>query len=118
MRKEVESVGQLRLLGYDVKLFNIKDLIRNEEKYAEIIFADMRFNFDAEMDPQAKQGKLCHEIAEFWAQEGELGLPHDKIQVLGAYLHQFLMDNNPYVFVPCPHNGIPSCIASEFPREK
>ncbi len=99
------KITDLKILGHDIEVFDVKNLLRDNEHYGEWLYCDLTISLDNGMVPGVKQAILCHEIVEAWNTLKELNLPHSKIQILGNCLFQLLMDNDPYIFMKPPGSG-------------
>lgn len=96
---EKTKVCDLKVMGHDIELIDVKNLLRDDEHYGDWLYCDLRIVIDKDMVPGVKQAILCHEMVEVWNTLKELNLPHSKIQIIGNCLFQFLMDNDPYIFL-------------------
>jgi hypothetical protein len=96
---EETQVTILKIEGHLVKVFEIPDLLTNDEKYGYWLYRKLKVGLDKGSDPALKQEKLMHEIIEAINEIRELNLKHSQIQALGASIFQIMRDNNLEIFL-------------------
>lgn len=85
--------NSLKIGGLTVTVKEKSSLASNRDKFGEYSFMEQKITIDQSLPDSKKTETLLHEILEALNGYLELGIPHDKLTVLGFSLHQVLSDN-------------------------
>ena len=88
---------KIKIGGFNIPIEISKDLMIHENKYGNYNTVNHIITISEQASQDQKNNTLCHEIIEGIDSIYDLKLPHDKITIIAAVLHQVLNDN-PEIF--------------------
>lgn len=83
----------IKIGGLEILVEESTSLASNRDRFGEYSFIEQKITIDKSIPHGKKMETLIHEILEAINVYLELGLPHDKLTVLGFMLYQVLKDN-------------------------
>lgn len=83
----------IKVGGLEIVVEESATLASNRDRFGEYSFMEQKITIDRNIPDSKKMETLMHEILEAINGYLELGLPHDKLTVLGFTLYQVFKDN-------------------------